>query len=197
MAINPPPRRLPEKILSDPALLPYFRELQDHLSSLYEAIAGNVSVKAYLTGDRMFSGNPDLAIDTNFDVQTQNAIVVAIDGALYDVAAATCDTGTSATFLAATWGIFLVSSDSAGSLTATWATKGGSGYATEEEAIRALPDPPDDEAPVGYVTVKADGSNPFTAGTDALQGGTGGNPSPDTNYYNQADAGRTLARSIG
>lgn len=145
------------------------------------------AIRGYLTGDRLFSGNPDLAIDTNFDVQTQNAVEVSIDGTLHDVAAATCDTGTTATFPAGTWGIFLVSSDSAGALTATWATNTSNGYANEADAIAALPALPTDEAPIGYVTVQADAANSFTAGTDALTTGTGGNPAQTTNYYNLAD----------
>ena len=145
------------------------------------------NIHTHLTGDRLFSGNPALAIDTNFDVQSANAVVVSIDGVLASVAAATCDTGTSATFPATKWGSFLVSSDSAGSLTATWATNSSAGYDDEQSAIDNVPSTPADEAPIGYVTVQADGSNSFTAGTDALQGGTGGNPSADTNYYNLVD----------
>lgn len=154
------------------------------------------SLRTYLVGDRLWSGNPDLTIDTNFDVQTQNGVVVSIDGVLASVAAATCDTGTSATFAAGTWAIFLVSSDSSGTLTAAWDDNGNSGYADEATAIAALPAAPADEAPVGYVTVQADASNSFTAGTDALQGGTGGNPAQATNYYNLADPAGTIGAAV-
>ena len=153
-------------------------------------------LRTYLTGDRLWSGNPALAIDTNFDVQSANACEVSIDGTLASVAAATCDTGTAASFAAATWGIFLVSSDSAGSLTATWDDNSNAGFASEALAIAALPAAPASEAPIGYVTVLAHASNTFTAGTDALQGGTGGNVSADTNYFNLADPQGTISAAV-
>lgn len=154
------------------------------------------NIRTYLTGDRLFSGNPGLAIDTNFDVQSANAVVVSIDGVLATIAGATCDTGTAATFPATKWGIFLVSAQAGGTLTATWATNAAAGYDSEALAIAALPAAPASEAPIGYVTVQAHGSNSFTAGTDALQGGTGGNPSPDTNYYNLADPASTISAAV-
>ena len=84
-----------------------------HAHDAYRALTN--AIRTYLVGDRLFSGNPALAIDTNFDVQTQNAVVVSIDGDLYSVAAASCDTGTTATMAAGTWGVMLVSSNSSGS----------------------------------------------------------------------------------
>lgn len=196
MSITPPPRRIPEKILADAELRAYFKSLDSFFSSIYEGVSGNNSIRTHLMGDRLFSGNPALAISSNFDVSV-NAVVVAIDGALASIGAGVCDTGTTATFPSGKWGVFLVSTDSAGTFTATWDTNGSNGYDDEEQAKNALPDAPDSEAPIGYVTVQAHASNSFTAGTDALQGGTGGNPSQDTNYYNQADAGRLLARALG
>ena len=55
---------------------------------------------------------------------------------------------------------------------------------------------PASQAPVGYVTVQAHASNSFTAGTDALQGGTGGNASQDTNYYNLADPASVIGAAV-
>lgn len=152
-------------------------------------------IRSHLTGDRLFSGNPALAIDTNFDVQSANACVVSIDGVLASVAAATCDTGTTAVLGASLWGIFLVSADAAGSLTATWDDNGGAGFADEATAIAALPAAPASEAPIGYVTVQAHASG-FTAGTDALEGGTGGNVATTTNYYNLADPLSSISAAV-
>lgn len=153
-------------------------------------------MRTYLTGDRLWSGNPALAIDTNFDVQTANAVVVSIDGVLASVAAATCDTGAAATLAADTWGVFLVTSDSSGTLTCTWDTNSGSGYASEALAIAALPAAPASEAPIGYVTVQTASGQTFTAGTDALTTGTGGNPANATNYYNLADPLSTVSAAV-
>mgnify|MGYP001568656345 FL=1 len=43
---------------------------------------------------------------------------------------------------------------------------------------------------MGYVTVNAHASG-YTAGTDALTGGTGGNVATATNYYNNINANTT------
>lgn len=154
-------------------------------------------IRTYLTGDRLWSGNPALAIDTNFDVQNAGACVVSIDGTLATVGAATtCDTGTAATFPTTTWGVFLVSSDSAGSLTATWDTNTSAGYASEALAIAALPAAPASEAPIGYVTVQAHATGTFLAGTDALTTGTGGDVAAATNYYNLADPLTTISAAV-
>jgi len=189
MRVPPPPRTTPGRLLVDPEMTWFYTQL---LNSLYQGWEEQRGVRSYLLGDRLFSGNPALAIDTNFDAQSTATVVIAIDGVLHTIAAATCDTGTTATFPAAMWGIFLVSSDSAGTLTATWSTSSGAGYGTEVKAKAALGALPASEAPIGYVTVLAHASNSFTAGTDALQGGTGGNPSADTNYYNLADPLATI-----
>ena len=133
-------------------------------------------------------GDPGLAIASDFDVQNTLAYTYMLGGQTYsDAASGTCDTGTAATFAAGTWGVFKVSVDASGGLTATWATNSSLGYGTEALAIAALPDTPSDELSIGYVTVQAHASNSFTAGSDALQGGSGGNVSQDTNYYDADD----------
>ncbi|MDP3939166.1 MAG: hypothetical protein Q8R92_13660 [Deltaproteobacteria bacterium] len=166
---------------------------QTHMTNL-KTLVNNM--RTYLTGDRLFSGNPALLIDTNFDVKTGGACVVSIDGVLATVAAsANADTGTTKTIPAAQWGVFLVTGAANGALTATWAAA-SAGYANEAAAIAALPAAPASGAPVGYVTVQAHATAGFTAGTDALQTGTGGSISPDTNYYNLADALSTITATV-
>ncbi len=133
-------------------------------------------------------GNPTLAIDTNFDVKNSTAYDYMIADQVYtDAINGNCDTGTTATFPQGTWGIFKVSVNTSGALTATWATNSSAGYSTEALAIAALPDTPSGELCIGYVTVQAHASGQFLAGTDALQGGSGGDASQDTNYYNIQD----------
>lgn len=133
-------------------------------------------------------GNPTLGIDSNYDVKNTTAYDYMIADRVYtDTINGNCDTGTSATFPTTTWGIFKVSVDTSGALTATWDTNGSAGYTTEALAIAALPDTPAGELCIGYVTVQAHSTGQFLAGTDALQGGSGGDVSNDTNYYNALD----------
>ncbi len=144
----------------------------------YVAQVDTVSYSAFPKAD------PGLQIRANFDVENANAIHYEIDNTDYTLAANTlCNTGTSATIPADRWGIFRVSVDTGGNLTATWDTNFGNGYDDETEALNNIPDTPASECSIGYVTVKASAGNDWVAGTDALQGGAGGNPSPDTNYY--------------
>jgi hypothetical protein len=128
---------------------------------------------------------PGLAIDTNFDVQTGAAIVYLLAGARYDLASGvSCDTGTSAGISTNNyWAVMLVSVDNAGALTGTWADNAGAGYSTEALAIAALPAVPANQVAIGFVAVKTGAGAAWDAGTDALEGGTGGDPSADTNYY--------------
>jgi hypothetical protein len=142
-------------------------------------------------------GNPGFAISSNFDITNGNAFSYCIAGTLYSQAGSqSFDTGSAATFPAATWGIALLSLNAAGTETVTWATNSGAGYASEALAIAALPATPADHCPLGYATVLAHASNSFTAGTDALQGGTGGHPSADTNYYNKIDAQGSITAAV-
>jgi len=168
-----------------------YKTLTDELHDSHATFKTVVDdVKALLNNIRSYSlnhalGNPGLAIKTNFDVENGTAIDYVLAGVLYTLSAnTTCNTGTSANFAADKWGIFLVSVDSSGTLTATWEDNSNAGYDSEAEAIAALPSTPTDELAIGYITVQADAANTFTAGTDALTGGTGGNPAQTTNYYN-------------
>jgi hypothetical protein len=170
------------------------RSLNDHIEQGIPSLGverGNLVTwlnRTYDLGRNRLLGNPALAIDTNFDVKNGSAYDYMLGGLAYsDAANGNCDTGTTATFPTTTWGIFKVSVDSSGTLTATWATNSSAGYATEALAIAALPDTPSGELCIGYVTVQAHGTGQFLAGTDALQGGSGGDVSQDTNYYNSND----------
>lgn len=88
-----------------------------------------------------------------------------------------------------TWGLYLFSITSAGTIVVTAAAANfTTGYATEALAIAALPTtpstlPPVQNASMGYVTVKTKSGTTFVGGTDALATGTGGNVASATNYY--------------
>jgi len=166
---------------------------QTHLTNM-KTLVNNT--RTYLTGDRLFSGNPALAISSNFDVKTGGACVVSIDGVLKNVAvSAACDTGTAETIPAGKWNVFLVSASVSGALASTWGAASAA-YTTEALAIAALPAAPASRAPVGYVTVKAHATAGFTAGTDALKTGIGGTVAAETNYYNLADPAVTVSAAV-
>jgi len=129
-------------------------------------------------------------VDTNFDIKNSVAFDIVSGGLFYTIAADTnFDTGTTEALAIDTWGIGILTVTTAGVGTVTWA---GVDYATEAAAIAALDSiaVPAGEIFLGYVTVLTDSGATWTAGTDALQGGTGGGPSDDTNYY--AVCGRVL-----
>jgi len=125
-------------------------------------------------------GNPGFARNSNFDVANANAISYSNGGVIKTLSATTnFDTGTSKTITASLWGAGLLYVTSGGTATVGWAS--GS-FATEALAIAALAEVSTGTT-LGYFTVQAHASG-FTAGTDALTGGTGGNVATATNYYN-------------
>lgn len=129
-------------------------------------------------------GNPGFQRVSNFDVNNATAFFYTNGGTLKTFAATTTfDTGTTATIASAKWGAALLSVSSAGSAVVTWFTNTGAGYASEALAIAAMTAASATDTVVGYITVLAAGST-WTAGTDALQSGTGGTPATTTNYYN-------------
>lgn len=128
-------------------------------------------------------GPANFEISTNFDIQNGDALDYVQDGEVKTLATdQVFDTGTSKVIGVDRWGAARLAVDD-GTGSVTWAPDD---YATEAEAIAALEDVavPDGETPLGYVTVLTDSGATWTAGTDALQGGAGGGPSDDTNYYN-------------
>jgi hypothetical protein len=130
--------------------------------------------------------SPVFAIDTNFDVKNTETCVFVAGGVPYTLTDNTsCDTGTSKTITGSQWSGFVIDATDATTLTATWA---GSSYASEALALAAMRAIPfvANKARLGMVTVNAHASG-FTAGTDALTGGAGGNVATATNYYNYFD----------
>jgi hypothetical protein len=110
--------------------------------------------------------------------------VITIAGVPVSVAAQTAQAfGALGTIPASTWGIIAIDRVAAGTTTfVSGAANYTTGYATEALAIAAVPAKTAAKARVGYVTVLASAST-WVAGTDALAGGTGGNPATTTNYY--------------
>lgn len=134
-----------------------------------------------------YGSNPVFVINSNFNVKNTNAFNVAINGALNNIAANTSwSTGTSQVIATnGKWSAALLSINASAAAVLTWSATLNA--ASEGAAISALPALPDaTSVAVGYVTVQsstAGGGHTWTAGTDALTTGAGGNPANATNYY--------------
>ena len=140
-------------------------------------------------------GNPGFAINTNFDVKNANAISYINGGTIKTLSANTnFDTGTSAVIASSKYGVAVLSVNSSGTAVVTWFTASGAGYASEALAIAAITAPAATDTVLGYVTVQAHASG-FTAGTDALTTGTGGNVATATTYYNLINPNALLLNS--
>jgi hypothetical protein len=138
-------------------------------------------------------GNPGFQRVSNFDVNNANAISYVLDGTLKSLAATqTFDTGTAQIIAADKWSSALLSLSAAGSPTVTWSATLNAN--TEAAAIAALPAIPSGHIALGYITVLTGSGVTWTAGTDALQSGTGGTPATTTNYYNTDQVG---AQALG
>lgn len=113
--------------------------------------------------------------------------VIQINGDRATLSALTAQAfGSLGTIPASTWGIIALERVLAGTASFTsGAANYTTGYASEAAAIAALPAQTSDKVQVGYVTILASASG-WVAGTDALAGGTGGNPATTTNYYSIA-----------
>ena len=145
---------------------------------------------------RPFS-NPAFAIDTNFDVLNASAIDFSVDGYLHTLAANTnFDTLAVREIAADLWGVAALSVDADGTTYVDWGTYD---YATEQQAkgvgaseLIAI----SGECRCGFVTVLTGSGVTWTAGTDALEGGTGGNPATTTNYYSWSGSDRSLTTDL-
>ena len=112
------------------------------------------------------------------------ASTISINGVPAALTALTAQAfGALGTIPASKWGIIALERVLAGTASFTsGAANYTTGYATEAAAIAALPAQSADKVQIGYITVLASAST-WIAGTDALAGGTGGNPATTTNYY--------------
>lgn len=131
--------------------------------------------------------NPVFGRINNFDIQSSKEIVIHTDGrVIHQASTLTFPTDTMDMVLAAdTWGAAVLSIDYDGTLYADPFDNDDAGYATEALA-KAAAVTWTGEFRVGVVTIKTGSGTTWTAGTDALQGGVGGNASSDTNYSHPA-----------
>jgi hypothetical protein len=157
----------------------------DHATNkaLIDELLFKVAFLVHRDQNRSVAGtNPVFAIDTNFDVKNTETVTFLAAGVPYTLTDNTnCDTGTTKTITASQWAAFVVDASDATTLAATWTTANFASEALALAAARAIPFVAG-KARLGIVTVNAHASG-FTAGTDALTTGTGGNVATATNYY--------------
>lgn len=92
--------------------------------------------------------------------------------------------GALGTIPTAKWGLIVVERVANGTTSFVSASANyTTGYATEAAALAAAPAKSANKAVTGYITIYASHASGWVAGTDALYGGTGGNPAGATNYY--------------
>lgn len=113
-------------------------------------------------------------------------------------AAVTAGTAIGAqTVPASTWAIYALDIATGGTITVTpGAANATTGYTSEALAIAALPTRVTAKARMGYITVKASAST-WIAATDALAGGSSGNPATTTNYYPFDGAFAPTGQAVG
>lgn len=153
-----------------------------------------------LTGPLAAMGGADvpittgtLGIGTTVTLAT-GAQVISINAVSAAVAAQTAQAfGVLGTIPASKFGIIGVERVLAGTTTFTsGADNYTTGYDTAALALAALPAQTADRVRVGYLIIGASASG-WVAGTDALAGGTGGNPASTTVYVNTDGVADTAA----
>lgn len=159
-------------------------DIRQNIVSHNSVMYGMNNLLALLAGQEVPGTTATLSIGTTVTLAT-SASVIYVDGVYAAVTALTAQAfGALGTIPASTWGLILVQRVAAGTETfVSAAANYTSGYASEELALAAIPAPTSARVPIGFVTILASAST-FVVGTDALAGGTGGNPATTTNYYN-------------
>lgn len=133
-------------------------------------------------------GAANFEIDTNFDIQNGDAFDIISNGTIVTIATdQNFDTGTDTVVTTnAYWAGAILSIDADATTHVDW----GAEAVDEATAITNLAAvTAAGEVVCGYVTVQAAAGQDFVAGTDALETGTGGQVSQDTNYYNIPEIG--------
>lgn len=136
---------------------------------------------ALATDSPITTGTPSIGTTVTLASAAQ---IITIAGVPVSIAAETAKAfGALGTIPANLWGLIAI--DRVAAATTTFVSAAANyttGYATEALAIAAMPAKTAAKARTGYITVQASSST-WVAGTDALAGGTGGNPATTTNYY--------------
>ena len=153
-------------------VLAQYNQLCNCLSAYLAALA---------TDSAITTGTPTIGTTVT---ATYPAQIITIAGVPVSLAADSNKAfGALGTIPASTWGLIAIDRVAAGTTTfVSAAANYTTGYATEALAIAAMPAKTASKARVAYITILASSSG-WVAGTDALAGGSGGNPATTTNYY--------------
>ncbi len=130
----------------------------------------------------------NLSMGTVSNLKVKNAALpyaIFANGSTVAATLASAETALAAgTIPTNTWGIYRFEVASGGAISSTaGAANFTTGYGTEALAIAALPARTMTKWDMGYVTILTKAATTFVGGTDALQGGVGGNVATTTNYY--------------
>jgi hypothetical protein len=149
-----------------------------------------VNLLQHRSQNYVIATSPALAISTNFDVANTEVTSFVAGGVVYALTDNTvCNTGTVKTITGSQWGAFAVEATNATTLTPNYAAGSYASEALALAAAKALT-PTASTCCIGFVTINAHAAG-WTAGTDALTTGTGGNVATATNYYNLAPSSFT------
>jgi len=131
---------------------------------------------------------PNFEIDTNMDIRNGDAFEIISGGVQITIATEqSFDTGTGTVVTTAAYhAAGILSIDIGGTTYVDWGAEDEleAGAITNLAVVTAS-----GEVVCGYVTVHAKAAQDFVAGTDALEGGSGGEVSQDTNYFNNQYVG--------
>lgn len=160
-----------------------YNELTKTVAAMQSGMTGNQVLTWYGVGPN--SGTSPMKIGSTDTRVGTAACLFTILGV--PVVKAVSDAGTafaaSGTIPASTWGIIAIDVVAAGTVTyVEGAANYTTGYASEAAAIAALPAQVTVKARMGYITILASASG-WVQATDALAGGSSGNPATTTNYY--------------
>lgn len=138
---------------------------------------------ALINGTNLISA-PTFSAGSDDTAVASTAFTFRVNGVAYAVDAIADGTAFSAqTVTANKWAAYRISVSAAKVITLTPASANVAGYADEASAIAAVPAVPTGEVNLGYLTVKTGTGKAWVAATDALKGGSSGNPASETNFY--------------
>ena len=173
-----------------------FKWMENVNSIVNELQADHASLKTAITALRTAGQTacitpPNFELDTNFDIKNGDAFEIIVAGVAKTVATdKNFDTGTSTPIATnAYWACALLSINVDGTTTfVNWGAE-----AVDEAGAKTLLSAVTAGGGVlcGYVAVRAKAAEDFVAGTDALNGGSGGQVAQTTTYYNDVKVGAT------
>lgn len=173
-------------------------DLRQETIQFNQAITDTQSQALGLSSSRVFAWGSTAANNTTNALQTMGRgstdtavatgslrfIITGQAASEFKAAVTTGTAVTAQTVPADTWAIYAFDIATGGTIAMLpGAANATTGYATEAAAIAACPQRVTAKARLGYITVKTKAGTAWIGATDALAGGSSGNPASITNYY--------------